>query len=912
MTSKLKSRGNGAGAAAEAGDKPTAEGKPRREPRLNIEPVKTAEKESDKRAGKGNGAAEGGMGRRAQKLMRVAADEKTEAGKPETPTDSESPQPESTSGTAAVTADRAAKDSGEAAANDGDKAEDKTDAEVAAKSEDTGAASPPAVRQPAQPPAPDTAAETAPDVAAAEAAPPEKERHWRIAPSSVNFEDPLLSCLSIVAGLIQKPISEQALKAGLPHGGERFTPELAMQAAHRAGMGARLVRRPKVANILKLTLPCILLLKGGNACVLRDFPSDDQAEIINPEGGTPATVKIGELQEQYTGYTIFVRAEFKFDSRSSDIKLSDPRRWFWGTLGKFWPIYSHVVLASILINCFAIASPLFIMNVYDRVVPNNALETLWVLAAGVATVFVFEFIMRNMRTYFVDTAGKNADVIIASRLLERVMAMKLDKKPPSTGALANNLREFESLREFFTSGTLVAFVDLPFVFLFVLVIWLISGPVAFVPLAVIPIVIGAGLILQFPLRNVIEKTHRESTQKHALLFETIDGLETIKAVAAEGRVQRAWERFVGMAAQSAGKAAFISGIATTTAQLSVQMTTVAVVVFGVHQIAQGNITMGALIAATILTGRALQPLGAVAAMLTRLQHSRVALKGLDSIMKTPVEREEGKTFLHRPHLSGKIEFQNVSFGYPGQQTKALDGSSFSLEPGERVAILGRVGSGKSTIARLLMGLYEPAEGAVLMDGTDARQIDPADLRRNIGYVSQDNYLFFGSVRDNISFGAPHVDERTIMRAAEIAGVNDFVQGHPLGYDLPVGERGMALSGGQRQAIVVARALLQDPPILMMDEPTSSMDNASEALFKSRLEEVLPGKSLIMVTHRGSLLSLVDRLIVMDGGKIVADGPKDEVLKALRSGQVKATERPKAQGAITADAATGAKAPAKAK
>ena len=895
MTSKLKNRGKGAGAAAEAGGSPAAEDQPRREPRLTVETAKTAETAPDKESRTDTAAAEGAMGRRAQKLMRSTEEDK--AGAPETPPGSES-QPAAPSQTA---------EESDAAA---DEAADKAESQAEDRSGgDTAAAAPPAVREPAEAPAP-------PPATAVEAAPPEKERHWRIAPSSVNFEDPLLTCLSIVAGLIHKPISEQALKAGLPHGGERFTPELAMQAAHRAGMGARLVRRPKVANILKLTLPCILLLKGGNACVLRDFPSDDQAEIINPEGGTPATVKIGELQEQYTGYTIFLRAEFKFDSRSSDIKLSDPRRWFWGTLGKFWPIYSHVVLASILINCFAIASPLFIMNVYDRVVPNNALETLWVLAAGVATVFVFEFIMRNMRTYFVDTAGKNADVIIASRLLERVMAMKLDKKPPSTGALANNLREFESLREFFTSGTLVAFVDLPFVFLFILVIWLISGPVAYVPLAVIPIVIGAGLILQFPLRDVIEKTHRESTQKHALLFETIDGLETIKAVAAEGRVQRAWERFVGMAAHSAGKAAFISGIATTVAQLSVQMTTVAVVVYGVHQIAQGNITMGALIAATILTGRALQPLGAVAAMLTRLQHSRVALKGLDSIMKTPVEREEGKTFLHRPHLSGQVEFQNVSFGYPGQQTKALDGSSFTLQPGERVAILGRVGSGKSTIARLLMGLYEPAEGAVLMDGTDARQIDPADLRRNIGYVSQDNYLFFGSVRDNISFGAPHVDERTVMRAAEIAGVNDFVQGHPLGYDLPVGERGMALSGGQRQAIVVARALLQDPPILMLDEPTSSMDNASEALFKNRLEEVLPGKTLIMVTHRGSLLSLVDRLIVMDGGKIVADGPKDEVLKALRSGQVKATERPKAQGApqgaITADAATGAKAPAKAK
>ncbi|MGF1611597.1 MAG: type I secretion system permease/ATPase [Kiloniellales bacterium] len=710
---------------------------------------------------------------------------------------------------------------------------------------------------------------------------------WRIAPSAVSFEDPLLSCLAIVAGLIQKPVSEAALKAGLPHGGERFTPELVITAAQRAGLGARLVHRPKVANILTLTLPCILLLKGGNACVLTKLPEPGTAEIISPEGGGAAKVQTDALQQQYSGYAIFLRAEFKFDARSSAIRLKESPSWFWGTLKQFWPIYNHVVLASIMINCFALASPLFIMNVYDRVVPNNAIETLWVLALGVMTVFGFEFVMRNMRTYFVDTAGKNADVMIASKLLEHVMAMRLDKKPPSTGALASNLREFESLREFFTSGTLVAFVDLPFVLLFIVVVWLVAGPVAIIPLAAVPLVIGAGVLLQGPLRRVIETSHQESTQKHALLFVTIDGLETIKAVAAEGRVQRAWERFVGKTAQSAGRAQFISGLATTIAQFSIQMATVAVVVYGVHRIAAGEITMGALIAATILTGRALQPLGTVAAMLTRLQQSRVALKALDTIMKAPVEREVDKSFLHRPHLSGSIELKNVSFAYPGQQTKALDGMSFTIRPGERVGILGRVGSGKSTVARLLLGLYEPAEGAVLMDGTDIRQIDPADLRRNVGYVSQDNYLFFGSVRDNVTFGAPHVDQASIARAAGVAGVTDFLRTHPLGFDLPVGERGMALSGGQRQAVVIARALLQDPPILMLDEPTSAMDNVSEAAFKSRLAEALPGKTLLLVTHRGSLLSLVDRLIVIDAGRIVADGPKEVVLAALKGGKVQA-------------------------
>jgi ATP-binding cassette subfamily C protein LapB len=718
----------------------------------------------------------------------------------------------------------------------------------------------------------------------------ESAKGWRIAPSEIDFEDPLLSCLVTLAGLLQRPISAEALKAGLPHAGERFSPELAVRAAERAGIGARITRRPKLRAILPVTLPCILLLKDGNACVLLGYLGAARAEVVVPEGGTAKkVVDLDELQSQYTGYALFARPEFKFDQRASDIRLAQPRAWFWGTLAKFWPIYSHVLLASALINCFALASPLFIMNVYDRVVPNNAIETLWVLALGVVTVFVFEFVMRNLRTYFVDVAGKNADVIIASRLLEQLMSMKLSSKGASTGAMANNLREFESLREFFTSGTVVALVDLPFIFLFIGVIWLVAGPVAVIPLLVVPAVIVVGVIMQFPLRGVIEKTHRESTQKHALLVETIDGLETIKAAAAEGRIQRAWERFVGLTAESSGKARFISGVATTFAQVSIQLSTVAVIVYGVYLIADGRITMGALIAATILTGRSLAPLGSIAAMLTRLQQSRVALGSLDAIMKAPVERPQDKSFLHRPSLSGQIEFQQVCFSYPGQESHALEGVSFKAEAGERIGILGRIGSGKSTIARLMIGLYEPSAGAVLMDGTDIRQIDPADLRRNVGYVSQDNYLFFGTVRDNIAFGAPHLDDQAIMRAAQVAGVSDFLRSHPHGFDLQVGERGMSLSGGQRQAIVIARALLLDPPMVLLDEPTSNMDNSTEMVFKKRLSELLPGKTLLLVTHRSSLLSLIDRLIIIDGGKIVADGPKDEVLSALKQGQIRATQ-----------------------
>jgi ATP-binding cassette subfamily C protein LapB len=716
-----------------------------------------------------------------------------------------------------------------------------------------------------------------------------QQREWRIVPSQVDYEDPLLTCLSLVAGLLERPISREALKAGLPQAAEGFTPELAVRAAERAGLSAKVMRRPKLAKILPVSLPCILLLKAGNACVLLGFPDPSTAEVAVAEGAGARTLPLDELEAQYSDHAIFLRPEFKFDSRASDIRLASPRGWFWGTLIQFWPIYSHVLLASVLINCFAIASPLFIMNVYDRVVPNNAIETLWVLALGVATVFGFEFVMRNLRTYFVDVAGKNADIIIASRLLERVMAMRLDQRPPSTGALANNLREFESLREFFTSGTLVAVVDLPFIFLFIGVIWLIAGPVAFIPLAVVPVVILVGALLQFPLRRVIEQTHRESSQKHALLVETIDGIETIKSSAAEGRIQRAWERFVGLTAESSGKARFISGVATTFSLLSIQATTVMVVIYGVYLIVDGEITMGALIAATILTGRSLAPLSAIAAMMTRLQQSRVALRSLDGIMNAPVERASDKAFLHRPTLSGEIEFNKVSFKYPNQGNAALDELSFKIRPGERVGILGRIGSGKSTIARLCIGLYEPADGAVLMDGTDIRQIDPADLRRNVGYVAQDNYLFFGSVRDNVAFGGAHMDDQSILRAATVAGVTDFLRTHPHGFDLQVGERGMSLSGGQRQAVTVARALLLDPPILVLDEPTSCMDSSSEAVFKKRLAEILPNKTLVLITHRSSMLNLVDRLIIVDAGKVVADGKKEDVLGALKKGQI----RPKA-------------------
>ena len=710
---------------------------------------------------------------------------------------------------------------------------------------------------------------------------------WPGVAKAAAFDDPLLTCLVALTQLLERPASAEVLKAGLPLKDGRMTPELAIRAAERAGLSARLVRRA-LPEISDFTLPCILLLEGRGACVLVELLAGDRARVLVPETGRGSLeLSLADLAQGYTGYALFARPEVRFDRRAEQVESPQAGSWFWGTLAQAWPIYAEVMLAAVLINTFALASPLFIMNVYDRVVPNNALETLWVLAAGALTVFLFDFVLRNLRGYFVDSAGKIADIKLASRIFEQVLGIRMAARPTSAGAFANNLREFESLRDFFTSASLVTLVDLPFVIFFILIVWWLGGPIAIVPAVAVPLVIGVGLCLQVPLNRVVRRTFKEAAQKHGILVESISGLETIKSVGAEGRMQRNWEQFVGATALSATRARWLSALGVNFSALAQNLVTVGVVVFGVYRIGEGVMTVGALVASTIITGRAMAPLAQVAGILTRYHQARAAYDALNQVMALPVERPRQVRFLHRPELSGEIEFKNVTFSYPGQKFPALDAVSFAIKPGERVGLIGRIGSGKTTIEKLVLGLYEPDQGAVLIDGTDLRQIDPADLRRNIGCVLQDVFLFHGSVRDNITLGAPFADDQAVLRAAQIAGVEDFVARHPLGFDLNVGERGESLSGGQRQAVAVARALLLDPPILVLDEPTSAMDNGAENRFKQRLGEVLAGKSLLLVTHRASVLSLVERLVVLEAGRVVADGPRDDVLKALAAGRIRA-------------------------
>ncbi len=702
-------------------------------------------------------------------------------------------------------------------------------------------------------------------------------------------EDPLLDCLTFVSRLHQLPKSAQALTAGLPLLDGCLTPALFVRAAERAGINSRLVRRP-LEGISAAVLPVVLLLNERRAVVLLGWQADGSGRIADPDSGMGEDIWPRQrLVDAYAGSALLVRPAPIFDERSAEHGDLVSGHWFWGTLRNLWPIYGEVLLAAFLVNVFALAMPLFTMNVYNRVVPNRAIETLWVLAIGVAVISLFDVLMRSLRAYFLDVAGKKFDVTLSARLFEQVMGLRMEARPRSVGAFANQLSEFESFREFITSATLTTLIDLPFALLFLAVIAWLGGPLVFVPLALMPIVILYGWRAQSRLRVLVQQSMRQASQKQATLIETLTGFETLRSIGAAGPIQRRWEQVIGSMARIGMRSRLLSASVINVAGLAVQLSSVGILVYGVHRIIEGELSVGGLIACVMLAGRALSPLAQVAGLLVRFDQSMAALRSVNQIMQLPVERPPERNFLHRPVLQGAIEFSNVSFSYPGQQIMALDNISLRIAPGERVAVIGRIGSGKSTLEKLILGLYEPTAGAVLLDGIDLRQIDPADVRRNIGYVPQDVTLFFGSLRDNIALAAPQADDETVLRAAELAGVMSFVSRHPAGLEQQIGERGEGLSGGQRQAVAIARGMLLEPPLLIMDEPTNSMDNSSEEQFKNRLMPLLDGRTLLLVTHRASLLSLVGRVIVMDGGRIVADGPKDQVLEALRGGRL--TGRP---------------------
>ncbi|WP_428035517.1 type I secretion system permease/ATPase [Amphritea sp.] len=707
---------------------------------------------------------------------------------------------------------------------------------------------------------------------------------WVFGTSREQFIDPLLDALVLLSKYYGMPASEDSLSSGLPLVDNRLTLALFPRAAERAGLSARLASQP-LPEIHELLLPCVLLLKNHSCCVLMSIDNQaGTARILQPESGDgEVEIGLGDLEKVYSGHLFYIRKKYQFDQRSPDVLSTREGHWFWGTFRSAVPIYRDVLIASLLINLFAMASPLFVMNVYDRIVPNLAFDSLWVLAIGVALVFVFDLILKHLRSYFIDIAGKKLDLQLSAKIFAKVMGIRLEARPLSVGAFANNLQSFETIREFITSATLGALIDLPFALLFLIVIWIVGGPLAIVPLVVMVVLVAYSLYIQKPLAKQIELTSKIASQKQATLVEGLSGIEAVKINGAQSQYQVIWEQAVSKMGQHDIQTRKLANGASTLSGFMQQMMTVGIVVLGVYLVAAGELSMGGIIASVMLSGRAVQPLAQLSLLATRYNQAKASMSLINNVMDMPVEEEEGKSYVSRPKLKGKIEFDKVSFAYPGQQSYALHDVSFTIQPGERVALIGGIGAGKSSLEKLILGLYQCTQGDVRVDGVNIAQLHPADLRRNIGCITQDNHLFFGSIRDNIVMGAPFTSDENLLRAAEWGGVTEFTNHDPEGLERQVGEAGRQLSGGQRQAVSAARAIVMDPPILLLDEPTSQLDRKSEVRLMGQLKSLDRSKTVILSTHKSSLLDVVDRIIVLENGRLVADGPKADVVNWLREG-----------------------------
>jgi len=639
--------------------------------------------------------------------------------------------------------------------------------------------------------------------------------------------------------------------------------------------------------IVGALLPAVILSETGQACLLMSWHDGrTSARVIYPELlDTSVDVSREALEAFSNGTAIVCQPKFKFDERAPKKALAKDEHWFWSAVRRNLPVYRDVLIAAFFINLFALALPLFTMNVYDRVVPNHAVETLWTLAIGLVIVVIMDFTLRMMRSHFLDLASERIDIGVSAQIMERVLGSRLEHRPASVGTYAVNLRAFDSVRDFINSATITTLIDVPFAVIFCAVIFWIA------PMVLLPLILGVILVLGYvslgraKLRELSESTHRAGIQRNATLIESLVGLDTIKALGAESKTQRRWEEATAFLARTGVQLRMVSNSNMFVTAGATQLVTLFVVVTGVYLITEGELSMGGLIACSMLSGRVMAPVGQMAGMITQFQYAQISLGSVEQVMETPQERPEGARFLSRERFNGDIEFKKVSFAYPGSEVPSLVDVSFKIKQGEKVAILGRVGSGKTTLQKLAMGLFQPTDGAVLVDGIDLRQLDPAEFRKQVGYMPQDITLFHGTLRENIVLSHPYVNDAEILKAAEIANLTEFINRHPQGFDMMISERGDSLSGGQRRCVALSRAILNDPGLMLMDEPTGSMDHSTEMAVKQQLSQFIEGRTWIVVTHRNSLLEMVDRILVIDNGRIVADGPRASVVAALQQGKI---------------------------
>lgn len=708
---------------------------------------------------------------------------------------------------------------------------------------------------------------------------------WNDAALSDTRFDPLLDALVLLTRLYENPYNRDSLIAGLPVEDGKLDTKQFIVAAERAGLSARLLKRP-VEKVSKLTLPAVILLKERKTAILLDVDLEQQtAKIMRPEcGNAEESMSLEQLNEEYSGYIFLLKQKYNFEGRKEQTLDLKVNHWFWGTLARSWKIYRDVFIASILINILALAAPLFTRNVYDRVIPNDALDTLWTFAIGITIAYVFDFSMRMLRAYFLDVAGKKSDVMLSSILFQKMQAAEMSERPKSVGSAAKELNDFESVRDLITSSTMTLLIDMPFTLLFLAVIAIMGGELVIVPAIAMTLILVYSLYAHRSIKYTVEQTYRAGAEKNGLLIEILNSPEAVRAYNMQSRNQKKWEDATGEISGWNIKSKLLTTSVGSFSNLVQQMSTVAVIVFGVYLIKDAALTMGGLIAVTMLLGRTIAPMRQLASLITRIHGAKTAFSSLEKLMEKPVEMDIHKSYLQKTQMQGEFEFNKVSFAYPEAEVQSLHEVSFKIKSGQKIGVLGRIGSGKSTIGKLMMRYYLPSEGSVYVDGTDIQQINPYDLRRHIGYVPQHVQLFFGTVRENIMLGASWVDNERVEMVARLAGVTDFTDRHPMGMDLPVGEGGQNLSGGQRQLVALARALLLFPKILILDEPSSAMDQTTEALLRDRLRKIIKDRTVIIATHRSSLLDLVDDIMVIESGQIAAFGPKDEVAKQLKGGE----------------------------
>jgi ATP-binding cassette subfamily C protein LapB len=690
-------------------------------------------------------------------------------------------------------------------------------------------------------------------------------------------DDPVADRLLFLARHFGRSLSAEQIKAGLP------LPEGRVDAAHLSECAARAglaVTASTVApDAVKASMLPALVMGEHDALAILHRDGERFECALTGIAGT-RWLTLSELLRDHPGQWYFVRPVFHFDARGLLYHLAEPRRWFWDTLLANRWIYGWALAATLATNLLGAIVPFYSMAVYDRVVPNDALDSLWVLSTAAVAATVFDLLIKFLRGYLVDAAARRSDLALSSRIFAQSLRLRTANRPASGGVLANIVRDFESVREFFASASLTVLGDMPFTLIYLLLIMLIGGALVLAPVVAMALSLGSSWALQKPLARLMGGNMQDSAQRTAHLFEVMNGLDTIKSLGADAWARRKWEMLSVRITEEGVRMKEISAFGGYLSTTFIGLQTVLLVMFGAIMIGEKHLTMGQLIACSMLATRAIGPATQLSALLLRWQQTRLALSALDQIMNSPTD--DGVAGLNLPRLTGQVEFRDVGFAYP-KSPFVLRHLTLSIAPGEKVAIIGRLGSGKSSAIKLLLNLYTPEEGTVLLDGIVAQQIDSLSLRRLVGYVPQDLTLFHGSIRDNILMGAGQGSDFDILEAARIACLDEVLKQLPDGLETQVGERGERLSGGQRQTVGIARALVRKPKLLLMDEPSSQMDPATETRFIANLRAALGDTTLLLVTHRMSLLPLVDRLVVMDQGKAVLDGPRDQVLAQLRGG-----------------------------